>query len=425
MSDMNRILEIRHDPHENKTYVTAEAGALYIDVALELQKRNLQFYVNIELGNLSMGSAACGGTKDASMPGEFGQVNSYVVAVTMVTPVGEIRRITPSGMQDEQGNSISSDPDLIKIVRSSYGLLGIICEVTMEVKPLQRMAVQHRTYNLSDFQQIIKSPLVEQQSFMFYIFPSQNRITVELRQYQGEYDPQTDPLYPRSWRRIVWRLRNFVWKRLGPGYGYWVTRLIRIKPLRYFLVDCMNTLIRTMLTWVIHSKKTIPTDQLIRYPGAADESRYTFTLWAFPEERYGEVLEDYFKFYREYYRTHQYRNNLLHVGYRVRQDQQSLFSYSYNNTVLTIDPVSTGDDRPNRDEGWNEFLKAYNQFCIAHDGTPLFNQTKWVSPQQAHQALNKRLTQFEQYRRTFDPENRLLNQFFKERLDNDTHWEKP
>ena len=48
--------------------VTAKAGALYIDVAEELEAcYKLQFHVNVEFGHLSTGSAACGDTKDASM----------------------------------------------------------------------------------------------------------------------------------------------------------------------------------------------------------------------------------------------------------------------------------------------------------------------------------------------------------------------
>src|SRR5579862_3507275 len=66
MSKMNQIRQITDDS------VTAQAGAIYIDVAQELQKKNLQFHVNTEIGNLSMGSAACSGTKDGSMPGEYG-----------------------------------------------------------------------------------------------------------------------------------------------------------------------------------------------------------------------------------------------------------------------------------------------------------------------------------------------------------------
>src|SRR5436305_11998664 len=55
MSKMNRILDI------GKETVTAQAGAIAIDIAQELEKRGLQFYVNTEIGNLTVGSAACAG----------------------------------------------------------------------------------------------------------------------------------------------------------------------------------------------------------------------------------------------------------------------------------------------------------------------------------------------------------------------------
>ena len=64
MASMNRILSYTGDT------VTVEAGALYIDIAKELENMHLQHYVNTEIGNLSAGSAACTGTKDESMPGE-------------------------------------------------------------------------------------------------------------------------------------------------------------------------------------------------------------------------------------------------------------------------------------------------------------------------------------------------------------------
>jgi hypothetical protein len=62
-------------------------------VSHELQRHGLQFNVNVEIGNLTLGSAACGGTKDASMPGELGQVSSYAAAIKMVTPEGELLEI--------------------------------------------------------------------------------------------------------------------------------------------------------------------------------------------------------------------------------------------------------------------------------------------------------------------------------------------
>src|SRR5207253_2955175 len=85
----NRILSIGTDT------VTVEAGAVHIDIAHELEKHKLQFYVNTEIGSLSAGSAACAGTKDASMPGEYGQVGSYIIGVKMVLPSGELLEVQP------------------------------------------------------------------------------------------------------------------------------------------------------------------------------------------------------------------------------------------------------------------------------------------------------------------------------------------
>ena len=62
ITGMNQILDI---DKQSRT-ITMQAGVLHIDAARELEKHGLQFYVNVELGNLTVGSGACGGTKDAS-----------------------------------------------------------------------------------------------------------------------------------------------------------------------------------------------------------------------------------------------------------------------------------------------------------------------------------------------------------------------
>src|ERR1700730_6848556 len=124
---MNRILKIAGER------LTVEAGALHIDLAKELERLNLQFYVNTEIGSLSVGSAACAGTKDASMPGEYGQVGSYITRVKMVLPSGDVLEAT-----EEQ-------PELMQLVRSSYGTFGIVTEATFKVRPIVPLAVHHKT----------------------------------------------------------------------------------------------------------------------------------------------------------------------------------------------------------------------------------------------------------------------------------------
>ena len=106
--------------------MTAEAGLQYIDAATVLRKQKLQFMLNIEIGNMTLGSAACCHTKDALDGIEFGQVSSYVTGIKWVNPAGELEEA-----------SEDTNPDLLRRVRSSYGLCGVIYEVTLRVKPLE------------------------------------------------------------------------------------------------------------------------------------------------------------------------------------------------------------------------------------------------------------------------------------------------
>src|SRR5580704_14699665 len=97
---MNQILNIGPDT------LTVQADAVHLDMAKALEAKNLQFYVNTEIGRLSAGSAACAGTKDASFPGEYGQVGSYVIGVKMVLPDGDLLEV-----------SEDTNPELMRIFR--------------------------------------------------------------------------------------------------------------------------------------------------------------------------------------------------------------------------------------------------------------------------------------------------------------------
>ena len=384
MSKLNAILGITSDS------VTAQGGAIYIDIAKELEKQRLQFYVNTEIGSLSAGSAACCGTKDASMPGEFGQVNSYIDRIKMVLPTGDLLEIG------------DDNPELMQKVRSSYGTFGIVYEATFRVRPILPMAVRHETYSLEEFTSRLAEFKQRGESMMFYIFPFDNLITIEFRHYNPAAEGEPN--------RVAWPLRNYLWASAGPLFCAQVERDIADKDVRYGVINSFGALWRFKLENLVTSDNTIATDQIIRYPVVANDSRYTFSLSAFPEATYPGVLADYFTFCRQYYQQRGYRTNMLTVGYWISQDRSSLLSYSYDSPVMTIDPVSTGNP------GWHEFLVAYNQFCSAHGGIPLFNQTDGITPVQVQQALGDRLKTFAEVRKSYDPGGRLLNPYFRDML---------
>jgi FAD/FMN-containing dehydrogenase len=379
---MNRTLDIGTDT------VTVEAGALYRDIAQELVEHQLQFHVNTEIGSLSAGSAACAGTKDASMPGEYGQVGSYVIGVKLVLPSGELLEATET-----------DQPELMQQIRCSYGTFGIVYQVTFRVRPLTPMAVHHKTFSLSEFVTALPDLKALDYSMFFYMFLFSDRITVEFRKYNPEAKGEPN--------RSVWDIRNYFWGTAGPKFAHDVERNIPDATLRYSVLDTFNAMWRFKLENVIVSDNTLMPDQMIKYPPVSDDSRYTFSLFAFPEEQYPETLTAYVQWVNDYYRRTHYRVNLVHVGYRIGKDQQALLSYSHNGGVMTIDPVSTGNP------GWKPFLADFNQWCSNRGGVPLLNQTFGVTREIAQKAFGDRLQIIARTRKRYDPDNRLLNDYFK------------
>lgn len=382
---MNQILNIGPES------LTVQADAIHLDMAKALEAKNLQFYVNTEIGSLSAGSAACAGTKDDSFAGQYGQVGSYVTAVKMVLPSGDLLEV------DE-----NTQPDLMQKVRSSYGLFGIIYEVTYRIRPLTPMHVHHKTYSLQDFITALPDLKALNYSMMFYIFPFDDRITIEFR--------KDNPGATGEPNRAAWAIRNHIWGTSGPKFGHDVTQNFSIPAIRYGIIDAFNAGWRVQLETIVSSDYTIPPDQIIHYPAVSDDSRYTFSLFAFAEEEYPAVLTDFFKFCKDYYAQKGYRSNLLYVGYRIAQDQKALLSYSYDGTVMTVDPVSTANP------GWFEFLDAYNQFCSDRNGKPLLNQTPGLNAAMMQKAYGDKLKVLAETRKQYDPQDRLLNPYFRELL---------
>jgi FAD/FMN-containing dehydrogenase len=195
MRGMAAIKEIGDDT------LRVEAGALHIDMARVLEAHGKQFYVSTEIGSLTAGSAAYCGTKDASMPGEFGMVGSYVTGVRMILPDGSDRAF-----------SDTTDPEMMRRIRGSYGSFGIVHEVTFRIRDLRHLKVYHETFTIGDFLGRLDELTARNQSMMYYIFPFEDRITVEFRAYQPDLSPTPS--------RTAWFLRNLGWANLAPRVAH-------------------------------------------------------------------------------------------------------------------------------------------------------------------------------------------------------------
>ena len=222
-------------------------------------------------------------------------------------------------------------------------------------------------------------------------------ITVEFRSYQTELSPSPN--------RTGWFLRNLGWGNLAPRVAHADTFLPR--RFRNGLLEAADVAWRATLETFVQQDYTVPTDQIISYPAVADQRRYTFSFCAFPEPEFCQALTDYVDFVKRYEAAQDFRADLSAVGYRVLQDQRAQLSYAFDGNVLTIDPVSTGED------GWKPFLLEYNAFCESRGGLPMLNQTFGVTRARADKGFGSRIEAVRRQRAIFDPKNRLLNCHFR------------
>jgi len=141
-------------------------------------------------------------------------------------------------------------------------------------------------------------------------------------------------------------------------------------------------------------------------PHEAWRSRYTYTLWGFPQAEFPAVLGEYFAFCKAHYKEHRYRCNVVNGASRLHQDRGSLFSVSYSGPVFTLEPSSTGE------KGWDDFLIDFNDFASGWGGVPTFNQTRALQPEHIARAFADRAKLFRALRQRTDPLNRLRNSYF-------------
>ncbi|CAD7695178.1 unnamed protein product [Ostreobium quekettii] len=412
LADGGTVLEMRefdkilgHD--DVKMTLTAQAGALYIDTSMYLQERGLMHYVNTEFGSLSSGAASMVHTKDASFRGEHGQVSSYVVGVKMVQADGSLVTIT----EDD-------NPEEMHALRSSYGLLGIVYEVTYKIRPLQLMRLKHKSYTVDQFLANLDDIRASEDSIMIYYFPYRDRLTVEFRSYIK--DPGADPSKPNmklakhgtTWQ---WRLRNFFWTTAYPRFsGFLAHKLPLPYKVRYWLAAKFNSF--AMLSMLLlKGSRTLPALQTNLYTEDVPKSaRITFSLFSFEVEDYPKILREYYAFVQEYAKANKWRTTQPHVGYRIFQDNSAILSHAAHGESISIDPATVAGQPE-----WEPFLEEYNKFCSERNGTPLLNQTPVLKPEQAQAegAYGKALPAFREARKAADPEGRFLTPHLRDLLD--------
>ena len=135
---------------------------------------------------------------------------------------------------------------------------GAIYEVTFRVRAQAPMIVRHRIYDLNGFADALPGLIAEVQSIMYYLYPHDDRLTVEFRSYSELSRHRTN--------KSLWSFRNFFWKT--GGFNLW--RLgdtpDSVPPLTLCHDRRLLSALALVLSRLLRSRWTVATDQIIRYP---------------------------------------------------------------------------------------------------------------------------------------------------------------
>lgn len=389
MKGLRRIIAI--DP--KGMTLTAQAGLEWIDASRELRKQNLQFMTNIEIGNMTLGSAACCHTKDGLDGIEFGQVSSYVTKIRWVTPSGAFAEASEDG-----------DPQMLHMMRSSYGLAGIIYEVTIRIKPLE---VNHFAYLPRRIAELTEKEVddIISRSEGLVCWTLGNTTVFQSRTRAETASPLATTFANtrrRLWSRSIAHISRTIDVSLGGGTVADIAHRLRFGgELATFRA------LRFVGGWAIQAP-----DKTIDYRTTPESGKYAFTFWTFPRAAWLSVLRAYVEFADQHFRTHGFRCNMPLGSYFVRKDTNNLLSYSYDGDTFSIDPIHAYSDRP----AWDRFLREFNEFCHKRNGIPLFNQSPFITREHVHSAYGERWQKFSDWVKREDPAGRMRSQFFADLL---------
>jgi hypothetical protein len=378
LSQMNRVLRIEPDA------VTVQPGIRLHDLAATLEHEGLELIGGFDFANRTAGGAVCGAGLEASVAGDATQFAGYATQLKVISPQGKKFVVT------------DSTKSLLALMRLSYGLLGVVYEITLRVRPVQGFAVRTATVSFRDFSKLGAKVRQAGSGIKLFLFPFRDRIFFELRQPS----PDADPRKSRGWKVKDWAVYSAI-----PAVAKSLARALPLRQLRYPLIDNLTSATQTLANLSATHVGSNAAEQSGRYRSLGAD-QFNHCTWGFPVADLAKVVLSYKLFCKEHYARTGFRCDMPTVGFRLNQDRSALLSPSFDSPLLTLSPLST------QDEGWDDFVFDFAEFAAGLGGIPFFNQTKNATPECVTSRFGNRLAFFNKVRRELDPHDRLLNQYF-------------
>lgn len=360
------------------------AGVTLGQLTNALAEQGLELAGSHDLMNRTIGGAVAGGCVGAALAGDGAFFASQVVSLKAVTPTGRLLEIG------------TDKSNLLNAFRLSYGMLGIIYEVTLKVRPIRPFAASHRRCSISQFSAAAEKLCRTDIGIKFYLLPFRDRVYLDLRRYTPD---------ATSARSMPWRVKDWGESTVLPQVFKSLNRIVPVAGVRYRLIDEISR-----LTQGIVNNRLVASGSNATAAGQSAGAGPTlqYSTWIFPAADFSIVVQAYRDFCLRIQKESGFRCDMPTSGFRLCHDQSALLSPSFDEPMFALRAMST------QTRGWEDFVIDLAEFAQHWGGVPFFNQTRSVAPEYAGDAFGSRLDFFRRIRRRIDPENRFMNPFLSQ-----------
>ena len=265
LGSLDKILEY------GETTVRAQAGVTVGALARSLAERGQELPLTPEMGHMTLGAVAVTTLPRLYQTGTA-QLSSLVKELKLITPQGKQMTVT-------EANS-----DLLRVLCSSFGLLGVVHEVVLRVQPLTPVKIDYQAFNLKEFGARFAKIVLSPGALRLHISPFSDQIVVERRTLD-----ETASIN----RSGIWQIRQSVMRNVLPAFGSTVGSVLAPPGVAGAVVSGMQRALRATLDRAARPVTLHAHEWVREFPKEAWKSRYTYTLWAFPQAEFPKLLGEY------------------------------------------------------------------------------------------------------------------------------------
>jgi len=378
MTALDRIVRIDTYNHT----VTAEAGVRLGALVAALANSGLELIGNHDQTERTLGGALASPCMGPGIGDQAGYLSSQLINMKVVTVGGKVIPVS------------AEQQHLLSAFRMSYGMLGVIYEATLRVRPISTFSASHRRLSVDTFADVADRLSDRDVGLKFYVLPHRDSVYVDLRRYQAS---------PGNAYETPWKIKDWGESTILPHVFKSLHRVMPIPSVRYKLIDSI-----TEATQGLVNSRLVTAGNNVATAGRRRREKprnLLYSTWCFPATDFSVVIKAYVEFCRQKLQNSGYRCDMPAVGFRVSKDPSALLSPSFDEPVFALQTTST------QQRGWDDFIIDLAQFAENWGATPLFNQSRAFRAEHALQAYSTRLEFFRKIRHQLDPDKRLLNPF--------------